>query len=134
MSPNAETTRRLYDAWNRRDVEGMLADVHPHIEWRPYLASVAGKPALGHEEVRAFLEEISENWETFRVDIEELFDAGDDIVTFVHVRARGRGSGAEVELSPGHHLVFRGGRLLRITTHLERSEALQAAGIEAAQR
>jgi ketosteroid isomerase-like protein len=71
---NAEITRRLYDAWNRRDVEGMLADVDPDIEWRPYLASVAGKPA--------------------------------------------------------HHLVFRNGLLLSITTHLERSDALAAAGIQ----
>ena len=125
-----EITRRLYDAWNRRDVEGMLADVDPDIEWRPYLASVAGKPAHGHEEVRAFLTEFSENWETFRVDIEELFDAGDDIVTFVYVRARGRGSGAEVDLKPGHHLVFRDGLLLSITTYLERPDALATAGIQ----
>jgi len=100
---NEEITRRLYDAWNRRDVEGMLADVDPDVEWRPYLASVAGKPAHGHAEVRAFLTEFSENWETFRVDIEELFDAGDHVVTFVYVRARGRGSGVEVDLKPGHH-------------------------------
>jgi ketosteroid isomerase-like protein len=126
---NAEITRRLYDAWNRRDVEGMLADVDPDVEWRPYLASIAGKPARGHDEVRAFLTEFSENWETFRVEIEELFEARDHIVTFVHVRARGRESGVEVELSPGHHLVFRNGLLLSITTHLERSDALAAAGI-----
>ena len=130
MSGNAETTLRLYDAWNRRDVEGMLADVDPDIEWRPYLASVAGEPAYGHDEVRAFLTEFSENWETFRVEIEELFDAGDHVVTFVYVRARGRGSGAEVDLRPGHHLFFRDGLLLSITTYLERAEALAAAGID----
>jgi ketosteroid isomerase-like protein len=130
MTGNAEITRRLYDAWNRRDVEGMLADVDPEIEWRPYLASVAGKPARGYDEVRAFITEFSENWETFRVDVEELFEAGDHIVTFVYVRARGRESGVEVELKPGHHLVFREGLLLSITTHLERSDALAAAGIQ----
>jgi ketosteroid isomerase-like protein len=129
LTGNAEITQRLYAAWNRRDVEGMLADVDPQIEWRPYLANVAGKPAHGHDEVRAFLGEFSDNWETFRVEIEELFEAGDHIVTFVYVRARGRGSGAEVDLKPGHHLVFRNGLLLRITTYLERAEALAAAGI-----
>jgi ketosteroid isomerase-like protein len=135
MSPsNVEITRRLYDAWNRQDVEGILADLDPEIEWRPYLASVSGKPARGRDGVKAFLADYSENWTTFRVDIEELFESGDDIVTFVHVFARGRESGAEVELSPGHHLVFRDGLLLRLTTHLDRGEALAAAGLRTTEK
>jgi ketosteroid isomerase-like protein len=127
---NAEITRRLYDAWNRRDVEGMLANLDPEIEWRPHLANVSGMPARGYDEVRELLAEFHENWETLRLEIEELFESGEQVVTFVHVLARGRESGAELELSPAHHLVFRNGLLLSITTYLERADALAAAGIQ----
>jgi ketosteroid isomerase-like protein len=133
-SSNAELARGLYEAWNRGDLDAMLAHADPQVEWRPHLAEVSGKAVRGHDEVVALFADLMESWETFQVEVEELFEAGDQIVTFVHVRVRGRGSGVEVNTKPAHHIVFRDGVVVRLTTYLDRAEALAAAGIQATQR
>ena len=34
---NVEIVRRVSDAYNRRDVGAMLVELHPEIEWYPWL-------------------------------------------------------------------------------------------------
>ena len=64
MSANADLLRRVYDAWNRKDVEGGLALVHPEIEFHssgefPGLAPVY----QGREGMRRFWEDLAGFWE-----------------------------------------------------------------------
>ena len=34
---NVEIVRRVSDAYNRRDVEAMLDELHPEVEWHPWV-------------------------------------------------------------------------------------------------
>ena len=49
---NVEIVRRVSDAYNRRDVGAMLDELHPEIEWHPWLQIQLGGGATvyrGHQ-------------------------------------------------------------------------------------
>ena len=55
---NVATFRRAVEAYNRRDVEALVADTHPDSEWRPaILMKLRGKDTVyrGHEGVRQLM-------------------------------------------------------------------------------
>jgi uncharacterized protein len=126
---NVEAARRLYDARNRRDVEAVIAECHPQVEWHPHLSSLAGQPVHGHAGVRRYLTSLGEEWEEFRQEPEDFFDAGEAVVAFLRTYARGRGSGVEIDMPVAHVITFEGGSCIKSVSYLERSEALEAAGL-----
>ena len=119
--------KRLYDARNRGDVEAVLVECDPDVEWHPHLATLGGKPIFGREGVREYLASLKQDWESFQHDPEEFLDVGDKVVAFLHVFGRGKSSGAHVDVRVGHVLTFRNGKVLRFVTYLDRGEALKAA-------
>ena len=78
-----------------------------------------------------FLGRLSEAWEEFRWEPVEYHDAGDQVVVFIRMTARGRGSGMDLERDIAHLCDIRGGKLVRHETFFDRNEALAAAGLEA---
>ena len=70
-----EAARRLYDARNRGDVEGVIAECHQQVEWHPHLSSLGGQPIRGHDGVRRYLNSLAGEWTEFRHEPEEF--AGD---------------------------------------------------------
>ena len=60
---NVEIVRRVSDAYNRRDVGAMLDELHPEIEWHPWLQIQLGGEATvyrGHQGVRKGIHELEE--------------------------------------------------------------------------
>ena len=53
-------------------------------------------------------------------------DRGDRTLCTIHVRARGRASGAAIEGEMFHVLEFRDGLIWRLSAFLDRNEAVQA--------
>jgi ketosteroid isomerase-like protein len=68
-------------------------------------------------------------WSEFRVDVEELLDAGDAVVALVRSVAVGEGSGAEVSERVAHVLWLRDGTPYRLKVFGSREAALEAAGL-----
>jgi ketosteroid isomerase-like protein len=65
-----------------------------------------------------------------RMEPEELIDAGDKVLAFLHVSGRGRASGAEVDTHVAHVLTFRDGRAVEdVYFGEDRAAALEAAGL-----
>jgi ketosteroid isomerase-like protein len=60
---NVAAAKRIYDSRNRGDVDAVLAECDPEVEWRPHLASLSGQPIRGHDGVREYLESLREDWE-----------------------------------------------------------------------
>src|SRR5215211_9492749 len=128
MSPdNVAVAKRMYDARRRGDIEGVLAECDPDVEWHPHLATLGGKPIFGHAGIREYMASLKQAWGSFHHEPEEFFDLGDKVVTFLHTFARGKSSGIDVDVRVGHVLTFRNGKVLRFVTYLDRSEALKAA-------
>jgi ketosteroid isomerase-like protein len=127
---NVAAARRIYEARNRGDVDAVLAECHQDVTWRPHLASLGGQPIRGHEEVRAYMASLQEDWQGFRHEPVEFFDAGDKVVAFLDTHARGAGSGIDVEVPVAHVLSFEDGKCLGYVSYHDRAEALRVAGLQ----
>lgn len=129
---NVETVRRLYDAIARRDSQAVLALYDPDVEWDmsgyPY-GDMLERRSRGHEALRAFWRQLYEAWENYEHDCHELIDAGDDVVSIVTDRGRGRASGAVVEIRAYGVWTIQEGKIVRAVWFPTRAEALEAAGL-----
>ena len=110
-------------------MDSLLAELDPEVDWRPHLATLGGRSIRGHAEVREYLASLDEEWEDFRQEVEELFDAGDEVVAFLNTYSRGRASGIELQPRVAHLLRFRNEKCVECVTYLDRDEALRAAGL-----
>jgi ketosteroid isomerase-like protein len=126
---NVDLVRGGYEDAKRGDVEGLLARWHPEVvvddPTRPNPSSPEGL-YRGHEDVRRYFEDWDESFEETRHEPEEFIDAGDRLVVRVHSRARGRGSGVEIENDRYHVFTFREGLVESFTVVATRAEALDA--------
>ena len=132
---NVELVRRGYEAMNAGDVETALAMFDRDVE--VHLAKDAGTVwGLDFEETYRgvdgfvqFLSRLSDAWEEFRWEPTEYFDAGDRVVVYIQMTARGRGSGIEVQQEMTHLCDIRDRKLVRHETFFDRDAALEAAGL-----
>jgi ketosteroid isomerase-like protein len=71
---NVELIKRGYEAWNRNDLEGVLQDLDPELEWLPRLGAAGVRATLyrGHEGVLAYKREVEEALGAIHVDVSRL--------------------------------------------------------------
>ena len=67
------------------------------------------------------------NVQTWNLEAEEIRDFGDQVLVLTRVRAKGRGSGLELDQPLAHLFEFRAGLVCRAETFLDRDEAAAAA-------
>jgi ketosteroid isomerase-like protein len=70
-------------------------------------------------------------WASYRLDVDEFVDAGDKIVVLVRVTARTVRDNVIMHHTPGAVWTIRDGKVAAVHFYLDRSEALEAAGITA---
>ncbi len=129
---NVEVVRRVSDAYNRRDVEAMLDELHPEIEWYPWLQVQLGGGATvyrGHEGVRDGVRDGEDAFSEVRAELSEIRDLGERAVAIGHLRGRGKESGALTESELAWIVEFQGGMVIRVREYLDPKEALEAAGL-----
>jgi ketosteroid isomerase-like protein len=68
-------------------------------------------------------------WDDYRLDAEELIDAGSSVVVVLRERARGRGSGAPIEQRLVQTWTFSRGRIIRWELFTDTARALEAVGL-----
>ena len=92
---------------------------------------VAGQRArfVGLDGLRAGWLDWLDPWESYRVEVEDVVDAGDDAVVLVRDFGRRAGMTAEVSVLSAAVWTVRDGRIARVAFYLDRSEALDAAGL-----
>ena len=133
---NVEIVRRLFDAVASRDTATVLALYDRDLEWdgsRSRWSELlqAGVSFRGHEGLRRFSRAYYEMWESFHDEIQELIDAGDDVISVVTTRGRGRASGIDVEWRGNAGVwTIRGGKIAKVVWFSTRAEALKAVGVE----
>lgn len=85
--------------------------VRPDFVWDTTMfSSVAGlnlKKCVGVDEANRWLAQSAEGFEDWSLDVEEGFDAGDQVVTFVRQHAKARYGGPEVEMRFAQVWTFR---------------------------
>ena len=129
---NVESFKRGTEAYNRRDLDGLLKTLDPEVEWHSALLIPFGGAASvsrGHDGVRELLDEVYEALAEIHLDYSEIRDLGDRIVGIGRIRTRGKHSGAVTELALGTVTDMKNGKAIRIWTYLDPEEALEAAGL-----
>ena len=127
---NVEIVRRGFVALNRGDADAVVADMAPDIEWYPTSDFVDIGPFRGHDGVRALMSLVFGVFDGYRLQPEELIDAGDAVIAPVHQTGRGKESGLEADVR--YILVFKlsEGKAVRVESYYERHEAFKAAGLQ----
>lgn len=75
-------------------------------------------------------EEWSEPFAVLRIEVDEMIDAGEKIVSLVRQIGRTKRGGVEIEETAAAVWTIRDGKLSRVEFHLDRQAAMRAAGLD----
>jgi ketosteroid isomerase-like protein len=132
---NVEIVRRMYDAWNRRDEEEMLALSDPEVEYVNSPTAIEPGTRRGTNEVLAVARTQWEFLRDGRQEIDRTYDRGEDIVVLGRVSRRMPDGDARIEDRALVTWTMRDGKVVRVEVlgfgGAEVGEALEAAGLRA---
>jgi ketosteroid isomerase-like protein len=145
---NVEAFKHLLEAGDRHDFEAILEALNPAVEWHheaemlglldPNLEIIPAKefpgPARpvyhGHEGFLEFLGEWFTPWDEYSIELEELIDAGDRVITVEHHVGRSSETGLEIAQRVSDIWTIKSGGLAECRVFMDEREALEAAGLE----
>jgi ketosteroid isomerase-like protein len=116
--------RRGIEAWNARDWDASVAEIHPDIEWRTS-GVLPGMDDVyhGHDGVLRFWRDWVESWDELQIDIEDIIErAGEEVLAVVRFRAKGR-DGLEIDQPVAFLFTGLDGRLVRFQAYWNRDDA-----------
>ena len=128
-------TRRIqqtYAAANRRDYDSILAGWDRESEYRPsrdLMPPDLDAAFYGHDGMHQLWRYWRDAFEDIRWDPEEIHDFGGKILVTAQQRGHGSGSGVAVSEPVFQLFTLRAGLVVRQEDFLDRSEALEAAGL-----
>ena len=126
---NVEIVRRVHDQ-TQDDPEAFYDLLDDEVEWHESgTMRPEGGIYRGPEGVREYFRTWVGAFDSWGWEVEEYLDAGESVVMRLHQWGRGRGSGAAVEQRFWQVLTLRNGKIIRRSDHLEKAEALEAAGL-----
>jgi ketosteroid isomerase-like protein len=97
---------------------------------RSRCVGISGRSYIGHGGIREYFEDIESAWAEWNVDVERVAEGDDGRVAIVMtMRARGKGSGIEVDERTAHIWTLGDGLLLRNELYRDPDEALRALGL-----
>lgn len=129
---NVEFVQRLIAAFNSRDVSALAEFSHEELEFVSVLTAVDAEGAThrGKEAWASYFSQMDDTWAEWQAEDARVFDAGDDCVAAVfRLVGTGRHSGVPVEHRIGIVYRIQEGKLWRLRTYLDPSEALEAVGL-----
>jgi ketosteroid isomerase-like protein len=127
---NVELLRRGFEHVERTG-EFPPETAHPDFVWdtTTFRRGMRRQTCVGLDETNTWLAEWLEGFENWSIDVEEIVDAGDRVVTITRQRASAKHGGPEVEMRLAQAWTFRDGLVARMEMYADRDEALEAAGL-----
>ena len=124
---HVEVVRQAYDHLSRTgDFPWDLIDPEVEVHDPPSLPDAEIRH--GREGLRATLESVAKSFDHVVFEVEQIYDAGDDVVVFIRMHARGKESGIALDVAVAHLITLDNGKLIRIRA-MGREEAMEAAGL-----
>jgi ketosteroid isomerase-like protein len=129
---NVELARRAFEAIATGGLGAALDFLDPEIEFEPPHEALEQRGTYkGHAAVRDRWNLLLDPFDDVRMEIDELIEADDETVVVVfRIRARGKASGAPVEMRLAHVITVRDGKAVRMKAYLDPEEARRAAQLE----
>jgi ketosteroid isomerase-like protein len=109
-----ELIDRIYAAWNRGDVDGVVECCTADAQVRPFLSDLAGSVYRGHEGIRRWYADANDAWERLLAEPEEVIEDGNRVLIRVHAKAHGSESDIDVDAHIVHLARVADGRVARI--------------------
>lgn len=129
MSQNIDTLQAMFEAFNRRNLDQAVQFAHPEVELYPGLEGPdTAKRYCGRDELKQFLETISDVWDTQTIEPLEIVEA-DNRVLVVERWLRSVRQGIEFDIELTDVYTFRDGLIVRIDGFTDKAEALEATGL-----
>jgi ketosteroid isomerase-like protein len=129
---NVESFKRGLEAGNRGDVETLLEELDPEVEWHSALHALLGGEQTvfrGHDGVREMLRDLDEAFGEINIEMTEIRDLGDRLVAIGRTRTRGKASGVETDTPLAFVTKIRKGKTILLRAYLDPNQALEAAGL-----
>jgi ketosteroid isomerase-like protein len=122
-----EMVEGLFDAFNRRDAEGIVAHCHEDMEFFAVTAEEVGRnePYVGPEGLRAYFADVSTAWEELLITPEEVEQRGDSLLVQGRVYLRSRELGIR-DMPIGWIWEMRGDRFARGRVFVDAEEAVRS--------
>lgn len=127
---NTAIVKDLYDAFGRKDEARLRELLAPDVEW----VQCAGFPGGGHRHgVEEVLEKVfsalQTEWRDWRVEVDEVLDAGDTVVALGRYTGTHRETGRSMEAVLAHVYDVEGGRIVRFRQFTDTVPLVEAARI-----
>jgi ketosteroid isomerase-like protein len=128
---NVELVETALNAWNPGGVRAFTDHMAEDVAW----IEVSGRPEgpaterHGRDRLRRGLESLFEAWESYRLEVESVHDAGDRVLAIVREIARGRASGVEVDGRWGYLITVEDGEIVRVEAYRDADQAIEVAGL-----
>jgi ketosteroid isomerase-like protein len=122
-----ELVRAQFERWNAGEREVDTAEIHPDAV---VYSAMTGNEFQGHDAVLEWMAEIDEQFEDWKLTIEEIRSAsGDRLLVLGSVHFRGRASGVEFDQPLGWLYEFDAGRVIALRNIVGHDAAIEAAGL-----
>jgi ketosteroid isomerase-like protein len=119
------------EALSKRDVDAMLAQSAPDVEWHSFFASLGGGSEgvyRGHDGTRRYVSDLEDAWDVVRADVDDGLAVGEIAFLVGRIHYRGKGSGVETESAAGWVLSFSDGRLVRFKAFRDPDQEIARLG------
>jgi ketosteroid isomerase-like protein len=121
-----EVVRHWFELFSRGEHEAALRYVDPAIETHEGAELPGATSYFGHAGLAMAYEHWASQFDDLRIELEELIDAGSDVVAVTRHHGRGRASGVTVETVVAWVFTVRRGKLARMRIFSSKLEALEA--------
>jgi ketosteroid isomerase-like protein len=125
---NVEIVQAAIDAWNRGDWDATLKDAAPSFEFDFSRAMGPAGGVYRLDEMGEYFRQLTEAWESVRLEANEIIEAGEQVVTPNTLHAQGR-DGIELQARSAWVWTIRDGRVTHLCFYQGRQEALEAVGL-----
>ena len=127
---SVDLVQRSYVAFERGDLDGVLGDMDPEIEWQQAQGLPHGGTYHGLAEVRRNIFDPLEEqwWDEFSAVPSEFLDAGGEVVVLGRYRGVAKGTGKQLDVPFVHVWTVRGEKAVRFRQFLDTAGWNEALG------
>ena len=127
---DAEIVRRIHTAWSAGAAREVYHLLDPDIVWENPPDAVEPGTRNGIDDFRGALAMVSDTFDSPTLEIEDVVEAGEQVVVIGVLRGQGQSSGIAVERRQGYVWTIRDGRAVRFAWFNDPADALEAAGLQ----
>jgi ketosteroid isomerase-like protein len=123
---NVEVVRQMLWAFEN-DADAFESLLSPDGVWFPFEDNHS--PTHGIDGAMKTRRRWLDAWDEVRTDLEDVAAKDENVVASVHMIGRGKASGVEVDVRIHFHFKVRDGKVVYTCEHLDKAQALEAAGL-----